>query len=109
MFFIKYSLLILLLIAVLSNCQQDGWKMTDRFYGFRYEITGKHLAESGFENHIVNLADEYGCFGWVQKTKGKTYVGEARCSKLNGPRFEEKLKYPFGSKDHETKILVSFE
>ena len=72
--------------------QAPGWRMVDRFYGFRYEISGSKILNIGFENAIQQKADDLGCFGWVQKTQKATLVGEARCGKLNGPVFEEWLK-----------------
>jgi hypothetical protein len=90
-------MLCLILVSVLAMCccQQTfsvtGWKMTDRFYGFRFELYGSDFDKSIQE--IVQLhADEKGCFGWIQETKAKTQVGEVRCSKQRGQDFLEWLK-----------------
>jgi hypothetical protein len=72
-------------------CQPDGWKMTDRFYGFRYEITPNSY-DSVILQKVLSIADDYSCFGWVQESPAKTIVGEARCSKARGPIFQEKLE-----------------
>ena len=46
----------------------------------------------GFRNSLVAAADELACFGWCKNTRKGTVVGEARCSKLAGPRLKEWLK-----------------
>jgi acylphosphatase len=65
--------------------------MVDRFFGFRYEVSGNVL-DVGFEKAIQTQAEETGCFGWVQKTQTGTLVGEARCSKRSGPVFQKWLE-----------------
>lgn len=72
-------------IAWVSS-QPDGWKMTDRFYGFRYELSSSSFS-SNFEATIQQRADEVGCFGWIQNTPESKKVGEVRCSKDQGPKF----------------------
>lgn len=80
---------IVLAILVFCYAQNDGWKMTDRFYGFRYELQGKGLG-TAMQQQIQNQADINGCFGWVQISKySDSLVGEARCSKGRGPAFKE--------------------
>ena len=69
-----------------------GWRMVDRFYGFRYELEGTDLFDSDLEEAIVKKADEMGCFGWIQKTDKGSYVGEVRCAKQRGPIFQEWLR-----------------
>lgn len=76
--------------------------MTDRFYGFRYEIQFKatsSLSSSTLPSllkKIVDEADDLACFGWVQESSSSssrlTLVGEARCTKARGPIFKEKLE-----------------
>lgn len=53
--------------------------MTDRFYGFRYELSGSNIQDVGFEQAVLKEADEIGCFGWIQKNHYGNLVGEARC------------------------------
>ena len=77
---------ILIIDCVLA--QPPGWRMVDRFYGFRYEIAGHNIMNVGFEAAAQKRADDLGCFGWIQKSKKGTLVGEARCSKANGPKFQ---------------------
>jgi hypothetical protein len=85
------SILVLCICFVQVLGQPDGWKMTDRFYGFRYEIT-PNLYDSLILQKVLSIADDYSCFGWVQESPAKTIVGEARCSKARGPIFREKLE-----------------
>lgn len=70
------------------NGQPAGWRMVDRFYGFRYELKLSGNIND-FDRQIVNEADKFGCFGWIQYKIENTYVGEARCNKKNGPKFEQ--------------------
>mmetsp|Transcript_22947 Transcript_22947/g.47577 ORF Transcript_22947/g.47577 Transcript_22947/m.47577 type:complete len:186 (-) Transcript_22947:46-603(-) len=96
MFRLVHILPILLLVTATTS-QQEGWKMTDRFYGFRFSITGPAVHNVGLRNHIVSISDKYSCFGWVQNVQrpkskeqtqeGKTeqeVVGEVRCAKKYG-------------------------
>lgn len=88
-----FKLVILYMLCSLSGfvqSQADGWKMTDRFYGFRYELKGSFPNTT--ENSIVEQADSLGCFGWVQRTKTNHLVGEVRCAKLRGPNFQSWLE-----------------
>jgi hypothetical protein len=100
------SLAILLCIVLLClatvHAQPNGWKMTDRFYGFRYELLG-NVVGAGIEDFAVQNADKLGCFGWIQKSPRNTLVGEARCSKKQGPVFEDLLR----SKGQSMTVLVS--
>ena len=73
-----------------STYTPKGWKMTDRFYGIRYEVFGK-VQGVWFRKTTQEMADKLACFGWVQNTIRGTVVGEARCSKVNGPKFEKYL------------------
>mmetsp|Transcript_28345 Transcript_28345/g.28640 ORF Transcript_28345/g.28640 Transcript_28345/m.28640 type:complete len:156 (-) Transcript_28345:34-501(-) len=72
--------------------QPPGWRMVDRFYGFRYEIFGQNIVTSGFAEAVQKEADRIGCFGWIQFSKVGTFVGEARCSKDQGPKFQTWLE-----------------
>ena len=85
-------LYICLLLALFDfiQCQPAGWRLVDRFYGFRYELKLNGNID-GFEQQIVNEGDKYGCFGWIQYKIENTWVGEARCNKKNGPKFEQYL------------------
>jgi hypothetical protein len=74
-----------------SSAQAPGWRMVDRFYGFRYELRGQGVLNSGIEEAIQKKADELGCFGWVQRSFRDSLVGEARCSKARGPTFQSWL------------------
>jgi hypothetical protein len=76
---------------ILVYAQPDGWKMTDRFYGFRYEIFGKVTDHSILEG-IQIKANSMGCFGWVQVGGSSNIVGEARCSKAKGKVFQDWLE-----------------
>ena len=69
-----------------------GWRMVDRFAGFRYEVKGPHVVQSGFHTAAEKLADELGCFGWIQDSEFRTVVGEARCAKTVADKFKAFLK-----------------
>ena len=69
-----------------------GWRMIDRFYGFRFEIHGT-VQGVWFRKSTMEKADEYACFGWVQNTVTNTVVGEARCGKKVGPKFQQWLTH----------------
>jgi len=86
---------------------QEGWRMVDRFHGFRFELEGK-VQGVGFRNAIKEKADEIPCFGWVQNTAKGTVVGEARCSKRRGVDMEEMLRSggPPGSRVDAARIKV---
>jgi hypothetical protein len=91
----SFVLLILILCVLYGvndvNGQPEGWKMTDRFYGFRYEISFTEWDSSALQK-IIEEADDLACFGWVQESPSHTIVGEARCTKARGPIFEERLR-----------------
>lgn len=68
-----------------------GWRMVDRFAGFRYEVTGR-VHDVGFHEETQKKADDLGCFGWIQDSARGTLVGEARCAKAVAPYFKEWLR-----------------
>ena len=86
-FHVTLGLLMLFVVAA----QPDGWKMVDRFYGFRYEAFGKMFDNTLLES-IQTKANSMGCFGWVQVGQKSNIVGEARCSKSKGKVFQEWLE-----------------
>ena len=99
-------LLVLFVEISIVLCQADGWRMVDRFYGFRYEIVG-NVIDTGLEKVIQAKADELACFGWVQKSKYKNaLVGEVRCPKARGPIFADWLTSPNDIKLDEKNILI---
>ena len=67
-----------------------GWRMIDRFAGFRFEVSGDVMG-TGFHSAAVAKADELGCFGWIQDSEAMTVVGEARCAKTLAPQMKEFL------------------
>ena len=69
-----------------------GWRMVDRFDGFRYEVRGDSVANAAFIQGLVDQADDLACFGWVQSTAVGTVVGEGRCNKRAGPILREWLE-----------------
>lgn len=90
-------LLIVLLCAIYGhqvNAQPEGWRMVDRFFGFRYELfPTENVDATSLLTKIQAEADAYACFGWVQySTLRNSIVGEARCSKARGPVYLDKLK-----------------
>ena len=88
-----FLLLIFCLFSLFVNAQPEGWRMIDRFYGIRYQLTSC----DGLEKFAVALADELACFGWIQSPQSSqnvtapVFVGEARCSKKQGPKFQSYL------------------
>ena len=80
-------------LVSLATAQPEGWRMIDRFYGFRYEITGSNILNVEFEESAEREADRLGCFGWIQRTRTGSLVGEARCNKAQGPKFEKWLQH----------------
>ena len=86
MLYIPIVGLLLCLIASTRGETPDGWAMTDRFYGFRYEI--EIDKSSSFVADIVSKADALKCFGWVQQSHRASYVGEVRCAKMRGQAFQ---------------------
>ena len=69
---------------------QKGWRMVDRFSGFRYELVATVEGGSGeprkataaeeedFMAHAVAEADRLFGFGWMQSTVDGRFVGEFR-------------------------------
>ena len=100
-------------ILVLVGCfnfasgQQTGWKMTDRFNGFRYEIT-LSAGNDSFLDTVLQQANEFGCFGWVQQSlyNELTFVGEARCNKSKGPKFQDWFKHVANLKTITIKVII---
>ena len=114
-------LLLLALVAVMvpaSLAQPEGWKMTDRFAGFRYEMYGSGIQTDSHHKAVQDKAESIGCFGWVQNTAKGTVVGEARCAKRAAPLLQKWLKVGEGDavkvqrveiKDYaDTKIRYHF-
>jgi hypothetical protein len=68
-------------ITTFGSGVPGGWKMTDRFMGFRYELFPIRTPSDDVNTAIRDKADELFCFGWVQDSPRNSIVGEARCSK----------------------------
>eukprot|EP01031_Cornospumella_fuschlensis_P036925 gene36925-44797_t len=79
--------------------------MTDRFYGFRFELFGNGKLDNEVLESIQMEADNYACFGWTQLSEKGTVVGEARCSKARGKVLEDKIA-KISNKIKDAKILV---
>lgn len=86
-----FLVVVLLSIIGLTCGQADGWKMTDRFFGFRFELGGDQLDNSLLEQ-VQAHADQQSCFGWIQKSRNFNFVGEVRCSKGRGNQFLDWLQ-----------------
>ncbi|CAN0050128.1 unnamed protein product [Discosporangium mesarthrocarpum] len=80
-----------------------GWRMEDRFYGFRFEAHG-HVQGVQYKEAAQVAADELGCFGWVQDTQRGTVVGEARCSIPAGGQMVDRLRV--GSEESNVSEVV---
>ncbi|CAM9846957.1 unnamed protein product [Phaeothamnion confervicola] len=93
----QQSIPIVLCIVLASAAAQPGvnlpagWSMEERFHGFRYEVHGDFDSDSYCEAAAA-VAEELGCFGWIQHTSRGTLVGEARCRKENGPKVLDWLR-----------------
>ncbi|CAN0134700.1 unnamed protein product [Scytosiphon promiscuus] len=92
-----------------------GWRMQDRFHGFRYEA----VVDDGcqfYAQAAQDVADELACFGWAQRTSANKFAGEARCPKATGAEMQERLRQggpcevvAFEAKDYaDTKIRLHF-
>ncbi|OQR91255.1 hypothetical protein THRCLA_22479 [Thraustotheca clavata] len=82
--------------------------MTERFYGFRYEIFGKN---DDIVAAIKDKAVRNGCFGWVQISSFDSVVGEIRCNKIQGQSTHKWLKATWQSQVFvydSTKIRFHF-
>ena len=100
---------ILLLTSVVEGIP-DGWAMTDRFAGCRYEITGANLLTTELRKTIVEKADELACFGWVQNNVDNgSVVGESRCNKKNGLKFKSFLEKIGNDVNNENSDGVTVE
>lgn len=104
---IKVGLLLLIACCLLVSSQPEGWRMVDRFYGFRYELSGRNLDAASILESILNEADNYACFGWAQISPAGSIVGEARCAKARGKIFQEKLKN-ISPQISKTEFLVRY-
>ena len=79
--------------------------MTDRFYGFRYEIFGTDMGQTVLDG-VQTKANSMGCFGWVQMGKNLNIVGEARCSKAKGKIFQDWLEHMPGVSRFERLVSM---
>jgi hypothetical protein len=86
---LKMIVTALLSCIVAIAAQPEGWRMVDRFYGFRFL---SNVTDVNSVATIQQFADVLGCFGWIQNIGDKNYVGEARCSKSNGVKFEAAVR-----------------
>ena len=77
--------LLFLATAVIALFQaglaQEGWRMIDRFYGFRYELSSPPTFGDDFENRVVQFAESKACFGWIQKTTDDRRVSISMCTR----------------------------
>ena len=71
------------LVGAVQGVPHHGWKMTDRFIGFRYELQLPAGDESSYEIKMAirDLADDNFCFGWAQDSPRQSVVGEIRCNR----------------------------
>jgi hypothetical protein len=56
-------------------CQPDGWRMADRYFSCRYELSGRNLGTASIIESILNEVD-CACFGWVQVSPTGSIVAE---------------------------------
>ncbi|CAB1110040.1 unnamed protein product [Ectocarpus sp. CCAP 1310/34] len=126
MCWLSNALLLLALAPVVSAELVDdfnipkGWRMQDRYHGFRYEATvDQGCLFDAYAEAAQAAADELACFGWVQRTSPSTMAGESRCSKATGEKMQGRLRQGppgngcdvvgFETKDYaDTKIKLHF-
>lgn len=115
----KITLLVFVLLLSsscisLTNGQPEGWKMRDRWFGFRYQIhlnQSSHNADNNsslgnrdeIQKDIKRKAESLACFGWTQfspsssslrismNNGGDSIVGEIRCNSKMGPMMKQWL------------------
>ena len=116
-----FLMMVMTVISRVTAQPPDGWKITDRFGGFRFEMIGK-VRDVGLRHAIQKKANELACFGWVQYSSinTKSVVGEVRCNKKMTNYMKQWMTstddHPVGSfvenveiKDYEdTKIKLHF-
>jgi hypothetical protein len=86
---VKMIVIAFISCIIAITAQPEGWRMIDRFYGFRFS---SNPIDADSVATIRQFADALGCFGWIQNIGDEKYVGEARCAKLNGIKFEEVVR-----------------
>lgn len=84
MLLLSRRVLLVCLAIGLPRVSGIGYTAAQRFDGFRYEIKGTPPDFRAVQTHIVKVADQLSCFGWVQRSPADTVVGEARCNKEGG-------------------------
>lgn len=88
-------------LLVHTEATAPGWKMTDRFAGFRFELHGSFEVAS-FMKDIVDKADALAGFGWIQYDKAHERIGgEFRGNKRTGPQMQKWLKKGPGAADYQ--------
>lgn len=111
---IQFTSIVNHLIFIISHgiytfAQPEGWRMIDRFGGFRYEVKGEITSKD-----IQKKADSLACFGWTQETERDSFVGEVRCFKDRAKDMKQWLQFnenvkSTDFKDYEdTKIRLHF-
>lgn len=60
-----------LFLFVVVTGQPEGWRMIDRFYGFRYSLN----ANEAVMDKVLKFADKLGCFGWIQNVQDNVVDG----------------------------------
>ena len=86
--FLLIALAVLGIICAENAPSSSGWDMTNRFHGFRYEVSFPSAFDGSFVDEIKAYADENRCFGWIQAPRARIFVGEVRCSKATGQAFQ---------------------
>ena len=84
---------LLLCLALVSHASDvpAGWRMRDRFGGFRFECRGA-FDRDAWALQVRDYADELSGFGWVQLSPVGTVVGEFRGTKQTAPWMREFLE-----------------
>ena len=86
------SAVLLVLAACVTEAQgagvAPGWRMVDRFAGFRYEVKGNLPDPAAFTIEARDAADELAGFGWAQVSPRGTVVGEFRGTPATAEAFQ---------------------
>ena len=67
-----FPLFVFLTSVAFLNTQSIGWRMIDRYYGFRFEIDA--VLGKDFDEMVRSYAESKACFGWIQKASEDKWV-----------------------------------
>lgn len=80
--------LLLLVMPASQGAIPPGWRMVDRFAGFRFEVFGAVADTPSALEEVQRHADEVAGFGWVQVAPSGRVVGEFRGTPSTAKSFQ---------------------